>query len=140
MTVKLSDSDGDEGSAGEINVVPLIDVLFSILTFFVLASIFLTTQQGLPLDLPKVAPSDQQQVLSQQLTLTITDKGKYLLDKEPIELAKVGPTVKAELDKDPNRMVVVAGSKEAEYQYVVFVLDELRKVNATRIAMATDTK
>ncbi|WP_041243805.1 ExbD/TolR family protein [Gloeobacter kilaueensis] len=130
----------DDGVAGEINVVPLIDVLFSILTFFVLASIFLTRQHTLPLDLPKVTPGDPQQQLSKQLTLTITDKGKYLLDKTPIELDKIGPTIKAALDSNPNEMVVIAGNKEAEYQYIVFVLDALRKVNATRIAMATDTE
>ncbi len=139
MSIKISGDDDDDGSAGQINVVPLIDVLFSILTFFVLASIFLTRQQGLPLDLPQASPVSTND-LSKQLTLTITKEGKYFLDKDPIALKDVGVAVKRELDANPTSMVVIAGNKFTKYRFVVDILDELRQVNATRIAMATDTE
>lgn len=140
MSVKLSSSDDEAGSSGEINVVPLIDVLFSILTFFVLASIFLTRQQTLPMDLPKVTDAPQQNELSKQYTLVITKSGSYTFDKKPIALKTIGKTVKDVLDSDPNAIVIVAGDKSAEYRFVVDVLDELRQVNATRIAMAADAE
>ncbi|UFP96392.1 ExbD/TolR family protein [Gloeobacter morelensis] len=139
MTVKLSDSDGDEGSAGEINMVPLIDVLFSILTFFVLASIFLTRQQGLSLDLPTAKAAKTTQ-MSEQVTLSVTKEGKFFLNKDPIDLKSIGPAIKAVVDQDPERLIVIAGDKAVRYKYIVSILDELRQVNATRIAMATDTK
>lgn len=138
MSIKLS-GDDDEGVAGEINVVPLIDVLFSILTFFVLASIFLTRQQGITLNLPKASAGITNQ-MSQQLTLSVTKEGKYFLNKNLIGLKSVGGAVKEVLDKDPNRLIVIAGDRQVEYRYVVSILDELRQVNATRIAMATDTE
>ena len=81
MSIKLSDSDEDS-IAGEINVVPLIDVLFSILTFFVLASIFLTRQQGLQLDLPKAKAGVTNQ-FSEQTTVSVTKEGKYFPEQEP---------------------------------------------------------
>ena len=137
MSINLSDD--DDGVAGEINVVPLIDVLFSILTFFVLASIFLTRQQGVLLDLPKAASAVTNQ-MSEQVTLSVTKEGKYFLNKDQIGLQSVGGAVKEVLDKDPNRLIVISGDRQVEYRYIVNVLDELRQVNATRIAMATDTE
>lgn len=136
MSIKMSNDD-DMGSAGEINVVPLIDVLFSILTFFVLASIFLTRQQGLPLDLPRAANATTSQ-MSEQVTLSVTKEGKFYLNKQQVALKDLGAAVKGQLDENPNRLIVIAGEKTAQYRYVVDVLDELRQVNATRIAMATD--
>ncbi|BAC89329.1 ExbD/TolR family protein [Gloeobacter violaceus] len=139
MTIKLSDSDGDEGGAGEINMVPLIDVLFSILTFFVLASIFLTRQQGLSLDLPTAKAAKTTQ-MSEQVTLSVTKEGKFFLNKESIDLKSIGPAIKAVVERDPDRLIVIAGDKSVRYKHIVNILDELRQVNATRIAMATDTK
>lgn len=136
MSIKMSNDD-DMGSAGDINVVPLIDVLFSILTFFVLASIFLTRQQGLPLDLPRAANATTSQ-MSEQVTLSVTKEGKFYLNKQQVALKDLGAAVKGQLDENPNRLIVIAGEKTAQYRYVVDVLDELRQVNATRIAMATD--
>jgi biopolymer transport protein ExbD len=139
MAIKLSADEGGEGVAGEINVVPLIDVLFSILTFFVLASIFLTRQQGLPLDLPRQGdPEDN--VISRQVTLVIDKNGKYFLDKKPIALKKIGPVAKAFMDKNPNDILIISGDKDVEYRYVVDVLDELRLAKANRIGMAADTE
>ncbi|MBC7883083.1 MAG: biopolymer transporter ExbD [Anaerolineae bacterium] len=140
MSIKLSGGDDDSGGGvGEINVVPLIDVLFAILTFFVLASIFLTRQQGLPLDLPKATTAESKQ-MSQQVTLSVNKEGKYFLNKNYVELKDIGAAVKAQLDADPARLVVVAGDKKVEYRYVISLLDELRKVNATKFALATDSE
>jgi biopolymer transport protein ExbD len=140
MALKLSAEDEGAGVVGEINVVPLIDVLFSILTFFVLASIFLTQQKGLPLDLPKAAPPVPNAPPPSQLTLVINKSGKYLLDKKPIELKNIGPTVKAALDANENAILIIAGEKDAQYAAVVDVLDELRQLNISRIGMATDAE
>jgi biopolymer transport protein ExbD len=140
MSIKMSGGDDDSGGGvGEINVVPLIDVLFAILTFFVLASIFLTRQQGLPLDLPKATTAESKQ-MSQQVTLSVNKDGKYFLNKNFVELKDIGQAVKAQLDADPTRLVVVAGDKKVEYRYVISLLDELRKVNATKFALATDSE
>ncbi|MEL6246537.1 MAG: biopolymer transporter ExbD, partial [Cyanobacteria bacterium J06627_15] len=43
----------DEDSRAQINIVPMIDVVFAVLTFFILASLTLTPNQGLPVTLPE---------------------------------------------------------------------------------------
>lgn len=136
MSVKLGGGD-DDGVAGEINVVPLIDVLFAILSFFVLASIFLTRQQGLPLDLPQAKAAESRE-LSEQVTLSINKEGKYFLNKNSVSLKDIGAEVKRQLDQNDKLLIVVAGDQKVEYRYVVDALDELKQVNANRIAMATD--
>ena len=71
----------------EINLLPMIDVIFSILAFFIISSLFLTRSQGLPVDLPSAQTAEPEQ--SVQLNITIEPDGKMFLDRQPIELDKL---------------------------------------------------
>jgi biopolymer transport protein ExbD len=138
MAIKAGDS-GDEGVVGQINVVPLIDVLFSILTFFVLASIFLTKQQGLSLALPKAKASETRQ-FKDQVTVSVTKDGQYFLNKNPVDVKNIAPEIKDQIEANPDKLVVIAADRQVKYKYVLAVLDELRQVNASKLAMATESE
>lgn len=45
----------------QINIVPMIDVIFAILTFFILSSLFLTRLEGIPVNLPKAGTAENKQ-------------------------------------------------------------------------------
>src|SRR4028119_2472627 len=66
----------------QINIVPLIDVVFSLLTFFILSSLFLSSPEGLPVNLPK-ATSSQPTQTTNRVTITIDSKGQVSLDRQP---------------------------------------------------------
>ena len=68
----------------EIDILPMIDVIFSILAFFIISSLFLTRSQGLPVDLPSAQTAEPKQ--SVQLNITIEADGKMFLDRQPIQL------------------------------------------------------
>ena len=65
----------------EINVVPLIDVIFAILTFLIISSLSLSKSEGLPVNLPKAATS-QVQDSPAKVTVTIDAQGKLMVDKK----------------------------------------------------------
>lgn len=59
---------------GEINIVPMIDAIFSILAFFIISSISLIRSEGLPVNLPSAKTTESQKVA--QINVTIQPDGK----------------------------------------------------------------
>ena len=80
-------------SPAQINIVPMIDVIFAILTFFVMSTLFLTRSEGLPVNLPQASTASKP---SQPLkvTLTVDKDGKLFLNKQPITLDEFEAGVK----------------------------------------------
>jgi biopolymer transport protein ExbD len=62
------------------NLLPLMDVVFALLTFFVLSSLFLNRTEGLPVDLPK-AQSGAMQKTPARATISINEKTEIFLLK-----------------------------------------------------------
>lgn len=79
----------------EINLVPMIDVIFSILAFFIISSLFLTRSQGLPVDLPSAQTAEPEQTV--QMNITIEADGKMFLDRQPIQLDELQSTLTEKL-------------------------------------------
>ena len=63
----------------QINIVPMIDVIFSILAFFIVSSLFLTRSEGLDVNLPQASTSQLQR--TEQITVTINKKGQIFLKR-----------------------------------------------------------
>ena len=77
MNVELDT--GYEERSARIEMIPLMDVIFLLLVFFIYSMFTMVVQRGVRVDLPEAEGESQPQEL---LTITITTDGKYLLDKE----------------------------------------------------------
>lgn len=133
MNVLNDDSD----ALPEINVIPLIDVIFAILTFFILASLFLTRSEGLPVNLPGAKTATQQNQTQSKLTVTMDEQGKVLLDRQPVEVRELVPRVKALKGNKPELLVIINADKAVEHGQVITVMDELRTVQGVKLGVAT---
>jgi biopolymer transport protein ExbD len=119
----------------QINIVPMIDVIFAILTFFVMSSLFLTYSQGLPVNLPTAATSEAQ--ANRQLVVTIDQQGNLSLDRQPIQLDALVTQVRSQLQAGENPLVVINADTDATHGSVVRVMDQLRTIPGIRMAIAT---
>ena len=120
----------------EINILPMIDVIFSILAFFIISSLFLTRSQGLPVDLPSAQTAEPKQ--SVQLNITIEPDGKLFLDKQPIELDNLKGALTEKIAPDSESVVVINADTKVEHGTVVKVMDRLRQVPGAKMAIAAD--
>ena len=77
----------------ELNIVPMIDVIFAILTFFIISTLFLTRSEGLPVNLPKAATAESQQ--RAKVTVTVEEDGQISLNRQAIELEELQDGVRA---------------------------------------------
>ena len=120
----------------EINILPMIDVIFSILAFFIISSLFLTRSQGLPVDLPSAQTAEPEQ--SVQLNITIESDGKMFLDRQPIELNELKAALTEKIKPDSESVVIINADEKVEHGTVVKVMDRLRQVPGAKMAIAAE--
>ena len=129
----------DTGNTNEeprIELVPLIDVIFCILTFFLLAGLQAGKQQAISVDIPNATTGTP--AARELLMVSLNDAGQIFVEQQPI-LAQVQliEAVKVYRQARPNSSIVLYASKQVNYSKVVEILDALRGVAGDRVALAT---
>ena len=81
----------------QINIVPLIDVMFALLTFFIMSTLFLTRSEGLPVNLPKAATGKTGRPA--QVTVTMNQQGQLSLNRQSIELNALAGAVRQQIKR-----------------------------------------
>jgi biopolymer transport protein ExbD len=120
----------------QINVVPLIDVIFAILTFFIMSTLFLTRSEGLPVNLPKATTAKQQQVPT-KITITVDEKEQISLNRRPIALDDLTGQVRSLVGSKPEVLVIINADEKVNYGRVVAVMDRVRQVKGAKLGIAT---
>ena len=117
----------------EINILPMIDVIFAILTFFIISSLYLIKLETIPLNLPSASTSSISK--DELINVSISTDEKIYLNSNEIGLEKLNKKLQ-EINID-NKKVIISGDKNVNYGKIVEVLDELRKINNIKIAIST---
>ncbi|MCC5643699.1 biopolymer transporter ExbD [Nostoc sp. CHAB 5824] len=120
----------------QINIVPMIDVIFAILTFFIMSTLFLTRSEGLPVNLPKAATAKQQQVPS-RVTITVDEQGVVSLNRKPTTLDDLTAQVRTLVGSNPEVLVIINADEKVGHGKVVAVMDRVRQVEGAKLAIAT---
>ncbi|MFS8908289.1 ExbD/TolR family protein [Synechococcus sp. OH2] len=122
----------------EINIVPLIDVIFSILVFFVIASLVLTRSEALEVNLPEASTADARR--QPDVTVSITAEGQIAVNQEKIaDLSALLPAVERILTEKPaegRRLVVINADLALSHGKVVEVMDTLQRLPNVSLAIA----
>ena len=119
----------------QINIVPMIDVVFAILTFFIMSSLYLTRSEGIPVNLPSATTAKLQQ--SAPVTITIDQNGQIALNRQAIDLDQVEAQVTAQLANAENKLVIINADERVSHGQVVAVMDRVRQINGARLAIQT---
>ena len=123
-------------SIPQINIVPLIDVTFAILTFFIVSSLSLSKSEGLPVNLPKASTS-QVQDSPAKITVTLDAQGKFMVDKKLVNLDQIESTVRQVMGSNPSALIVLNADKSVYHGNVVEVMDRLRRIKGAKLGIAT---
>lgn len=119
----------------QINIVPMIDVIFAILTFFIMSTLFLTRSEGLPVNLPNAATAQMQP--ETQIVVTIDKAGALSLNRKPVQLEGLVADVQAQILTGKQPVVVINADAAVMHGKVIAVMDRLREVKGVRMAIAT---
>jgi len=125
----------------KIEVVPLIDVVFFLLATFVMVSLSMTKNEGITVNVPSAstaAPKDNKKDAT--LTISVARQGELFFNKDKINFAQLPIRLQnfKSANKDPQ--VVINGDGEGNYKNIVAVIDEVKKIGITKVALSTEKK
>lgn len=124
-------------SQAQINIVPMIDVIFSILAFFIISSMFLSKSEGLPVNLPQ-ASTARVQTETKKIIISIDNSGQLMLDDKKIELTDLEQGVRDRAQNQQAAIVVLKADKSVEHGQVVEVMDRVRRIEGVKLAIAAE--
>ena len=119
----------------QINIVPMIDVIFAILTFFIMSSLFLTRSEGLPVNLPKAQTAQSQQ--QSKIAVTVDAQGNVFLNRQPTTVQELPAKVKAMMLNGSEALVVVNADEKVPHGEVITVMDQLRTIEGVKMGIST---
>lgn len=119
-----------------VEILPLIDVVFLVLIAFIYASMFLTQNTGLPVNLPE--SSEAKTETSEVLTLTITREGDLYLDQQQIQYTGLGAILSEAKVTRPDVGLYVKADREAHIDPLVKVMYIAHKTGIHSLTIATD--
>jgi biopolymer transport protein TolR len=119
----------------ELNLVPLIDVLLTILFFYMIVSPMMS--RGLDVNLPKseantIKPEDR-------IVLTVTRGQEVFLEKERVDVGRLKDVLDSIRKSKPLINVYLRADRDAPYGAVVQVMDIVKRAGIDRLGMVTES-
>lgn len=128
-------STGGQGSImGDINVTPFVDVMLVLLVIFMVTAPMMA--QGLDVNLPR-ADSPPMEMPEQQLTLTITADGRYLINENAFTLDELKVKIPAIAKANPNQDLFLKADGTVPYEKVVQLMAICTKAGIARMGVVT---
>lgn len=119
----------------QINIVPMIDVIFAILTFFIMSTLFLGRFEGLAVNLPQAQTAKPQKTI--RATVTLDPQGRLFLNKSQIQVESLANSVQQLSLPGQDLVVVLNADGSVTHDRVVAVMDQIRQVPNAKMAIAT---
>jgi biopolymer transport protein ExbD len=119
-----------------IEMLPLIDIVFLLLVFFIYAMLSMAVHRGLPVELP-LSTSAQ---IDKKLTLSVSveaDETIYV-DKERVALGELTQVLRSKADHTREPGVLIFADRSLQYQMIYSVLDKIRRAGLSRISLQAD--
>lgn len=124
----------------EVNLVPMMDVIMTILTFFIIVSMTLTAEQGaVNVTLPSTGGAGvSKQKTPDPLVVSLNQQGQIFLENQPVSEAQLAVPIKAYLQQNPEGAVILKADKNLPYEKVLQLLGKMRDLGGDRVSLAID--
>ncbi|MBW2265111.1 MAG: biopolymer transporter ExbD [Deltaproteobacteria bacterium] len=122
-----------EQKGARIELIPLIDIIFLLLVFFIYSMLSMVVYRGIPVKLPVAEAVETEK--GEVLVITINKRGKVFLDKESVSRRRLLSELKAARAAFPAKGVIISGHGEAHYKVFVDVLDKVRLAGFEKVSM-----
>ncbi|PQL20857.1 biopolymer transporter ExbD [Veillonella denticariosi JCM 15641] len=121
-----------------IMIIPMIDIVFFLLVFFMMSTLYMNTEEQIPLNLPKASSSTAKTI--EPVTISLTATHKMYINEREIVPAQLGAEIQQLVSKEPQQAFVVRASEDVPYKDVIGILDNLKLSGARYVSVATERK
>ena len=119
-----------------IEIIPLIDIVFFLLATFVMVSLSMIQNQGISVKLP-VAVTGENQERKANAVITVTKEGGVYFNKHETDVPGLIRFLRDFKAANPDPKVFINGDEKAFFGQTIKILDEIRKLGITKIAIQT---
>ena len=128
----------DNNSENQINILPMIDIIFAILSFFIISSLFLTRIDSIEVNLPKSSTAVREKNRPQ--IITVDNNEKIYFKSNEISLKNISALIRKNIENLEEPLVILRADTSVKYGLIVNLLDELRKIDNLKIGISTAKK
>ena len=125
-------------SENSINILPMIDIIFAILSFFIISSLYLTKIDSIKVNLPKSSTAVREQNKPQ--IITVDNNEKIYFNSNEILLKNISTLIRTNIENIEEPIVILRADTSVKHGLIVSLLDELRKIENLKIGISTDKK
>jgi len=122
-----------------IEIIPLIGIIFFLLATFVMVSLSMVKNRGIHVNLPSASTGTPQEP-GDSATISINAAGNLFFNKQPVDAAQLDNSLKELLASNAEPRVYIHGDADAAFGKAIAVLDEVRSLGITKVAIETQPK
>ena len=119
-----------------INILPMIDIIFAILSFFIISSLYLTKIDTIKVNLPKSSTALREQNKPQ--IITIDNNENIYFNSNKISLTNMSSLIRTNIENLEEPIVILRADTSVKHGFIVNLLDELRKIENLKIGISTE--
>ena len=122
----------------EFMIIPMIDIIFFLLVFFMMNSLQTVAQTALSVQLPQATSASAPAQLP--VVFTLDAEGHITIDNNPMSIDQAEAMIKQRIQENPNASVILQADKRAAHGQVVAIMDMLKQSGVKRLAIAAEQK
>ena len=123
-------------SGDSINILPMIDIIFAILSFFIISSLYLTRIDSIKVNLPKSSTAVREQNKPQ--IITVDSNEKIYFNSNEISLKNIDAIIRTNIENLEEPIVILRADTSVKHGLIVNLLDELRKIENLKVGISTE--
>jgi biopolymer transport protein ExbD len=125
----------DDEEAGEIDLTPMLDVVFILLIFFIVTSVFVT-EAGL--DVSKPEASTVEDTSGDMILIAVGPQGDIWIDGDQIDPRFIRARFELRLADAPNSAVIIQGDESASNEQIMLILKAAREANINDVSISAE--
>ena len=130
MRIDLGEDDGIE-----VQMAPLIDCVFLLLIFFLVATTLRKVERELQVELPQSAAAIDVAQIEGRLIISLDSIGGIHIGGEPVSLAVLHERLRSAAALNPNQRIRIDGDRRAPFQALVHIVDLCQFEGLTRVSI-----
>lgn len=124
-------------SKPEVMIIPMIDIMFFLLVFFMLSTLYMVDLKTIPVNMPKVQNAQSQTNVNYLVTMKAD--GTLYLENKLIDEDTLLQGAKEKYEKNNNFAVVIRADESIDYGKIMVLLDKFKAIGITKFGLATET-
>ena len=121
-----------------INILPMIDIIFAILSFFIISSLYLTKIDSIKVNLPKSSTAVREKNKPQ--IITVNSNEKIYFQSTEITLENISSLIQKNIENIEEPIIILSADVAVRHGSIINILDELRKIDNLKIGISTEKK